>query len=422
MEIHVVQTGETLFRIAEQYGVSVQSVVQVNQLSSASIVPNQSILIPTNRTSYVVMPGDTLLNIAKRYGLSLNTIRTLNPQVSGNAIEIGSILRFPEIVRSSITVLGFLELTGTDQDRINVLSNAPYNTYIAPFGYGMDQTGAILPANDQIALQSIRQTRTNPAAVFSNWTGEGFNSSAVHAMLSSASMRAQYISEVMNVVTSQGYRAVVIDFENIPPGDSNIFEQFLSELSARLLPSYRRLFVSVMPIRSATDAANPLLRPYDYATLSEHAVHLILMAYNWHWATGEPGPIAAFHNVESTIQYALSVVPRVQVLLGVIRYGYDWVLPYDLNEAATVVSAQDAIDIAMQQGSSIFFDTTSMSPSFRYVDQQGAEHIVWFEDVRSIQVKLQLVKKYNLPGIAQWEISQSFPQFNPLIRNNFQIV
>jgi spore germination protein len=422
MEIHVVQSGETLRRIAERYGVSIRSVFHINQLSSSNIVPNQSILIPTNHRSYVVMPGDTLFTIANRYGLSMNSILALNTQISGDSIEVGEVLRFPIIQRSSITVLGFLELTGTDNDRTNVLNNARYTTYLALFGYGMNESGSIVPTNDRIALESIPKNLTTPAAVFSNWAGENFSSTAVHAMLSSVSIRGHYISEVVNVVTSKGYRAVVIDFENIAPDDSEEFALFLGELSARLLTSYTRLFVSVMPITGLQDAANPLLSPYDYATVAEHAVQLILMAYNWHWATGAPGPIAAFDNVESTIQYALSVVPRIQILLGIIRYGYDWVLPYHLNESATVVSAQDAINIAMQQGTPIVFDTISMTPSFQYWDQHGLKHIVWFEDVRSIQVKLQLVKKYSLPGIAQWEFSQSFPQFVPLVLNNFQII
>lgn len=241
-------------------------------------------------------------------------------------------------------------------------------------------------------------------------------------MFSSERTRGQYISEVVKAVTTKGYRAVVIDFENMAPVDSEDFALFLGELSARLLSSYTRLFVAVMPIRGLQDATNPLLRPYNYTTVAEHAVQLILMAYNWHWATGAPGPIASFANVESTIQYALSVVPGMQILLGMIRYGYDWVLPYHLNESATVVSSQDALNIAMQQGSPIVFDTSSMMPSFQYWDHQVSEHIVWFEDVRSVQVKLQLVKKYSLPGIAEWELSQSFPQVVPLLLNNFRII
>ena len=50
----------------------------------------------------------------------------------------------------------------------------------------------------------------------------------------------------------------------------------------------------------------------------------------------------------------------------------------------------------------IEYDEIAQAPFFHYKDNEGREHIVWFEDARSIKAKFQLVKRLNLRGIAYW--------------------
>ncbi|HLS36164.1 MAG TPA: spore gernimation protein, partial [Bacillota bacterium] len=51
----------------------------------------------------------------------------------------------------------------------------------------------------------------------------------------------------------------------------------------------------------------------------------------------------------------------------------------------------------------------------------GNEHEVWFEDARSIQAKFNLIKQYDLLGIAYWKLGLAFPQNWLLLANNFSI-
>jgi len=63
-------------------------------------------------------------------------------------------------------------------------------------------------------------------------------------------------------------------------------------------------------------------------------------------------------------------------------------------------SPQETIRRAVIYGATIQYDTTAQSPFFRYVDEQGQGHEVWFEDARSAQAKFDLSKQYNLKGIS----------------------
>ena len=48
-----------------------------------------------------------------------------------------------------------------------------------------------------------------------------------------------------------------------------------------------------------------------------------------------------------------------------------------------------------------------MSPYFRYW-QYGVQHEVWFEDVRSIKAKFDLIKEYELSGVGYWQLMSLF--------------
>ena len=62
-----------------------------------------------------------------------------------------------------------------------------------------------------------------------------------------------------------------------------------------------------------------------------------------------------------------------------------------------------------------------MLPYFEY-SLNGAEHVVWFEDARSINAKLRTISQYNLTGAGYWNLMRYFRQ-NWLIANSlFNIV
>lgn len=58
----------------------------------------------------------------------------------------------------------------------------------------------------------------------------------------------------------------------------------------------------------------------------------------------------------------------------------------------------------------------AQSPFFNYIDENGRQHEVWFEDARSIRAKLALVPEYGLRGAGYWNAMRHFPQ-NWLVLN-----
>ena len=94
--------------------------------------------------------------------------------------------------------------------------------------------------------------------------------------------------------------------------------------------------------------------------------------------------VAPLRNVELVVDYALSEIPAEKIWMGIPNYGYDWTLPFRQGSRARSISNQEAVTLAVQNRAAIRFDQAAQSPWFRYVDGQGREHEVWFEDARSM--------------------------------------
>lgn len=75
---YTVQRGDSLYLIANKFGVSVSAIKSANGLSGDKIYPGQSLVIPGGDTKYTVVKGDTLFLISKRFGVSIDSIRKAN--------------------------------------------------------------------------------------------------------------------------------------------------------------------------------------------------------------------------------------------------------------------------------------------------------------------------------------------------------
>src|SRR5699024_4272248 len=91
---YIVKKGDTLYGIANKYGVSVEELKRLNNLGSNSLSIGQVLQIPNvdvtqgNENIYVVKEGDTLYSIASNYGMSVDELKSLN-NLGSNILSIG---------------------------------------------------------------------------------------------------------------------------------------------------------------------------------------------------------------------------------------------------------------------------------------------------------------------------------------------
>lgn len=132
--------------------------------------------------------------------------------------------------------------------------------------------------------------------------------------------------------------------------------------------------------------------------------------------------VAPLPSVRRVLEYALTEIPKEKIFLGIPNYGYDWALPYERGVTRAVsLGNVSAVRLAAATGSQILFDEYSQSPYFYYTDLQGTEHVVWFEDVRSIRGKFELTAENDLVGCGYWNVMRPFPQNYLMLNGTFQI-
>lgn len=93
---YVVQKGDTLRKIADRIGVTVNDILAVNpQITNASLIyVGQVINLPASASYYIVQSGDTMKKIANKFNLTLDALKALNPNIADiNKIYVGQSIR-----------------------------------------------------------------------------------------------------------------------------------------------------------------------------------------------------------------------------------------------------------------------------------------------------------------------------------------
>jgi LysM repeat protein len=112
-DTYVVKTDDSLFSIASMYGISVDELKRINNLGNDVLFVGQQLLVPTgsdivdsNITNYVdyrIVSGDTLYSIANRYGVSVDELKSLN-NLSNNNLSVGQVIKVPVMDTTVYTV------------------------------------------------------------------------------------------------------------------------------------------------------------------------------------------------------------------------------------------------------------------------------------------------------------------------------
>ena len=98
--VYVVKKGDSLYSIAKKYNTTVDELKKVNNLSTNNLSIGQKLKIPTesdidaNYTLYTVKSGDSLYSIANKYNVTVNEIINYN-NLSSNTLQIGQQLKIP---------------------------------------------------------------------------------------------------------------------------------------------------------------------------------------------------------------------------------------------------------------------------------------------------------------------------------------
>lgn len=426
MIVHVVEAGQTLSSIAAQYGVSPQLIIDQNELPNPeNLVVGQSLAIRIPETTYTIQQGDTLSGIAQRYGISVNRILQNNPAIAGagNVLTAGNtiIIRYQdEEPIDTIVVNGYAY---TFIDRTVLRKTLPFLTYLLIFSYGFTSSGELIATDDDELIAIAGEYGVAPVMVLTPMDAAGnFSSELASQLFRDDAAEDRLIENIVTTMQAKGYRAIDIDFEFILPSDKEAFLSFITKMQNRLSQEGLLTFVALAP-KISGEMTGLLYEAHDYPSIGVAADYVLLMTYEWGYTYGPPMATAPINNVRRVLQYGVSVIDPNKIFMGIPNYAYDWPLPFVRNEtAAESISNQQAIERAAANNVIILFDEQAQSPYYFYTDPQGVQHVVWFDDVRSMNAKLRLMPEFGLNGGSIWQIMNFFPGLYNVLSAYFTIV
>lgn len=424
MQIYVVKQGDTLTQIARTFGVTTELLQTSNQIPNPnSLVPGQTIVIPIWGSYYIVEPGDTLYSISYKFQIPISELQRINGIQTPQSLAAGTRLYIPQKPRKAIYTGGYIDTDVTGNRSQDVVSETDNKlSTVLLFSYQMDHNGELkAPRQEGQTISAIKDTDAIPIMVITNIEDGRFSQEAATAVLNNPALQDKVINQAVQIIEEKGYKGLDVDFEYIGGGNRLGYNEFLRKAKLALNPKGYTLSTAVAPKINDTQVGI-LYEGHDYPAHGETVNFIHIMTYEWGWVGGPPRAVAPINEVEKVMNYAVQRIPKNKIMMGIPLYGYDWTLPFVEGQSrARTISPQEAIAIADREGVSIEFDEVSQSPYFRYTDDEGRNHEVWFEDARSIQAKFDLVKRLDIRGLYYWVLGRDFPQNWLLLEDNFII-
>ncbi len=423
MIIHVVQAGETIETIAQEYEKSVESIIQDNELVNPyHLAVGQAIVIVYAKEVYTIQDGDTLEGIATAFNVSVLQLLRNNPYLSDREfIYPGEtlVISYDDLPRPAITTNGY---AFPYISKAILRKTLPFLTYLSIFNYTITADGTLNVIDDTEIINLAKEYGVAPIMVISNITDTGVaNSDILHGLLYNPEKTNLLIEHTLNLLREKGYYGVNIDLPDIAPEDKQVFDDIITQIAERLHSENYKVFVTITPIAVEVyaDTSHQIL---DFTTIAEQVDGINLLSYSWGRSYDIPIEVIPFY----VFRFLLNLYTEQGILdkttLGISTIGYIWEIPY-IEGITNAFSINDtnAVLLASDSNAAIYFNRINLT-SYFYLFDTNNNYFVNFNDARGVDARVKLVPEYGLMGINIWNIMNYFAQLYLILNTQYDII
>ena len=227
-------------------------------------------------------------------------------------------------------------------------------------------------------------------------------------LLSKTATRQKLIADMMEEAENYGFDGFNLDFESLKPEAMPHYVQFIREMS--IACRERGLVLSV-------DNYVPSEYTADYNRKEQGIVadYVIIMGYDEHYAGGEKGSTASIEFVEKGITDTLLEVPKEKIINAVPFYTRLWTEEdgKTTSSALGIYKAKEWIDendveLSWQEDLGQYYG--------EHKESETATEYLWMEEEKSLGLKMDLIRKYDLAGTAGWKLGLESPEIWDVIQ------
>lgn len=355
---------------------------------------------------------------------------------------------------------------GRPEGITSAVQNADLFTDVSPFWYSATAKSGggvqvrINPnftngaANIAWAMGQLRAAGLVVLPAIADGSGKG----RMAATLADPAGRAGHVTDLVSLVTSNGFDGIDLDYETFAFSDGSSswaatqpnWTAFVQELGAALHAQGKLLSITIPPPCNRASACGPTLGywVYNIAGIAPSADRIRIMAYDYN--VQGIGPIAPLPWVRAIVSYSASVMDPAKLQIGVPTYGRAWTRltssgAYQLGGACPTDKSSSAYRslTGMQSPSgstipgllasagatgAVEWDATAQEYNVYYdktvqwTDSAGAsqtctaKRVLRFLGPQGVLARTQLVGEFGLSAAAYWTIGGEDPAQWPLIR------
>jgi spore germination protein YaaH len=246
-----------------------------------------------------------------------------------------------------------------------------------------------------------------------------FSRAVAHSVLNDAVIRKRVIDRMVEICRRYDLYGMQVDIEAIHVEDRDALTRFYREAADALHRDGRKISIAV--VHRAEESAGPTTYTqwmmedwrgaFDLKALGEIGDFVKIMSYGQHTRRTPPGPSQGLPWLEQVVQYFVQYVPPEKLSLGITMSGSRWharadTVNYPLLLAGTTssgISREDALALVEKLGAEPLRWDDRQKVLIGYVENGGVfEWLVLDDDARSLDAKLDLVRKYKLRAINMW--------------------
>lgn len=338
-------------------------------------------------------------------------------------------------------VSGWFPSWATDAGLAAAIANADLVAETSPFWYTAKADAGTVTITSSVdanvRAQTVAALRSAGLQIVPS-VADGSSPRMMAEIIADPNARSAHVGQLVALAVQSGYDGIELDYERFAfrdgtstwPATRPNWVALVTELAAALHAAGKRLAVAAPPIYAAGQTSTSGYWVYDFAGIASSVDTLRIMAYDY--SVTAPGPIAPLAFVRRSLEYAVTVVPREKIRLGIPAYGRVWtarnpdgsaaivgVCPsgavpatssFTTDAALTSLSAMAGAPVTPTWDSTNGEQTVTFVKTYAGKDSAGNDlscqvtHVAWWPGAPGTLARLGIMGQFGVGGAAFWHL------------------
>jgi spore germination protein YaaH len=312
-------------------------------------------------------------------------------------------------------------LTDSPEGIQSFLAHASKIGILVPTWYQVDENGLVTGGPNVTVLTAAKAKGVPVMPIIAL-----FNKKQFHNLAISNEAQAHMNDALLREAKLHGYMGFQFDLENVDYLDRDRLSAVTANTAQRLHAAGLQLSIATVPNAPGYPGQGGFSKwiftdwrgAYDLAALAKSVDLLCLMTYDQNTRWTMPGPVAGWGWTVENLDYALKVVPKEKLSLGIPLYGYHWYTKAPTvdkdgtehpNVTADYISTPDTLRLATDYNGKVQWDADDHVAFFYFYRDQMREWI-FYTDKRTFADRYELVKERGLEGFCSWVLGTEDPE------------